>query len=130
MNINSTEIKNEMGGTVGQGGTGDSPVAAGNLPGASDQSKIANQNSKIPPPVSESPSLKVSEPPFPDPPLPVSPSPSLKVSTSPILPVFIKTPQVFSRQGELLTPEHPDYPVLFEIVTRELSERFQNGDFT
>ena len=58
MNTNSTEIKNEMGGTVGQGGTGDSPVAAGNLPGASlgssdpvpDQSKVANQNLKIEPP--------------------------------------------------------------------------------
>src|SRR5215212_6278535 len=43
---------------------------------------------------------------------------------------FIKTPEVYSRQGELLTPEHPDYAGILAIITRELSERFQNGDFT
>src|SRR6185436_18275380 len=62
-------------------------------------------------------------------PLQVSQSQSLPVSDLPA-PRFIKTPEVYSRQGELLTPEHPDYAGILAIITRELSERFQNGDFT
>src|SRR3954466_5943643 len=59
------------------------------------------------------------------------PSPSLTVSPPPsTVPQFIKTPDVYSRQGELLTPEHPDYPAILAIITRELSERFQNGETT
>src|SRR3954451_19429641 len=57
------------------------------------------------------------------------PAPSLTVSPPPSpAPQFIKTPDVYSRQGELLTPEHPDYPAILAIITRELSERFQNGE--
>src|SRR5258705_7036035 len=63
---------------------------------------------------------------LPDAPLKVSESQSRTVSGSRPAPQFIKTPEVYSRQGELLTPEHPDYAGILAIITRELSERFQN----
>jgi hypothetical protein len=53
MNTNSTEVKNEMG-VTGQGGTGDPPLAAGNLPGAPQALKVSESHvltvSATPPP--------------------------------------------------------------------------------
>jgi hypothetical protein len=108
MNTNSTEIKNETENQIinpdpQQVGTGDPPVTTGNLPGAG---------------ACEAPQ-------------PLTPTHLLTHSPAHSLPPqFIKTPEVYSRQGELLTPEHPDYAGILAIITRELSERFQNGDFT
>jgi hypothetical protein len=39
-------------------------------------------------------------------------------------------PDILTRGGAILPPEHPDYPALFALVVREFTERFLAGDIS